>query len=335
MQSSQSSLTKNVTSLEAGEHVTFAGFLGRTPVLALGDGAVVLAEIGDDKRLDVHPESSILCAVLSGTKLITGGDDGRVVATDANGVSVELAHIKGRWIDALAARDDGTICYASGKTVFARDAKGEVKTWDAPSSVRGLAFFPKGYRLAIAHYNGASLWFPNIAAAPEFLEWKGSHLDVTVSPDAKFIVTSMQENMLHGWRIADRKHMRMSGYPAKTRSVDWSHDGGWLATSGAEACIVWPFQTKDGPMGKAPRECGVRPAKVSRVACHPSALIIAIGYEDGWILLCRLTDGAEILVRHTEEGTKDAVTALAWSSNGKRLVFGLAKGDAGVLDLPA
>ena len=90
--------------------------------------------------------------------------------------------------------------------------------------------------------------------------------------------------MLHGWRIADRKHMRMSGYPAKTRSVDWSHDGGWLATSGAEACIVWPFQTKDGPMGKAPRECGVRPAKVSRVACHPNALIIAIGYEDGWIL---------------------------------------------------
>ena len=49
-------------------------------------------------------------------------------------------------------------------------------------------------------------------------------------------------------------------------------------------------------------------AKVSRVAFHPKALVVAIGYEDGWILLCRLTDGAEILVRRTEAGTQDPVT---------------------------
>ena len=59
---------------------------------------------------------------------------------------------------------------------------------------------PKGYRLALAHYNGVSLWFPNVEAAPTFLEWKGSHLDASSSPDGRFIVTSMQENALHGWR---------------------------------------------------------------------------------------------------------------------------------------
>ena len=173
-------------------------------------------------------------------------------------------------------------------------------------------------------------------AAPELLEWKGSHLDVGVSPDGRFVISSMQENALHGWRLADKKNMKMTGYPAKTRAVSWSHDGAWLATSGAEACIVWPFGDKDGPMGKAPRECAVRPARVARVAFHPSSLVVAIGYEDGWVMLCRLTDGAEILVRAVKEGEKaGAISALCWDSDGKRLIFGAVDGAAGLLNLPA
>ncbi len=59
-----------------------------------------------------------------------------------------------------------------------------MREFEAPSTVGALAFLPKGFRLAIAHYNGATLWFPNAAAAaPEFLEWKGSHLGATVSPE--------------------------------------------------------------------------------------------------------------------------------------------------------
>ncbi len=88
-------------------------------------------------------------------------------------------------------------------------------------------------------------------------------------------------------------------------------------------------------MGKQPRECGVRRAKVSRVACHPRTLVVAIGYEDGWILLCRMTDGAEILVRRTEAGTQDPVTALAWDEAGRHLVFGTGEGNAGLLEMPS
>jgi WD40 repeat protein len=125
----------------------------------------------------------------------------------------------------------------------------------------------------------------------------------------------------------------MSGYPSKTKSFSWSSDGLWLATSGADAAIIWPFKDKDGPMGKAPRECGVRHSKVSQVAFHPKAMILAIGYEDSCILLCRLTDGAELLVRHAvkDEGR---ISALAWDSTGKRLLFGTEEGAAGLLTLP-
>jgi WD40 repeat protein len=145
----------------------------------------------------------------------------------------------------------------------------------------------------------------------------------------------MQENALHGWRIADRKNMRMTGYPTKIRSLSWSQDGDWLATSGAEACIVWPFGAKDGPMGKPPRELGARPARVSQVAFHPTSPLLAVGYDDGWILLCRLSDGAELLVRSSEQDNRSSVSALSWSFDGARLLFGTAEGNAGFLDVPS
>lgn len=87
-------------------------------------------------------------------------------------------------------------------------------------------------------------------------------------------------------------------------------------------------------MGRGPRECGVRPKRVSRCAFHPGQLVLAIGYEDGWLLLCRFNDGAEIFVRG-ERDSNDPITALAWDAQGKRLVFGTKSGAAGILDLPA
>jgi WD40 repeat protein len=326
-------LTKNVQFFDAAAHVTAASFLDDVPAFALGDGAALLGEPGAMRRIAAHPGGSILAAVSDGKELVTGGDDGRVVATMRDGALREIAHEKGRWVDALALRG-GSIAWAAGREVRVRDGAGAVKTHVAPTTVRGLCFMPKGHRLALAHYNGVSLWFPNVSAAPNLLEWKGSHLDVVASPDGRFVVSSMQENSLHGWRVSDSRNMRMSGYPKKTRSLSWSHDGAWLATSGADACIVWPFRDKDGPMGKAPRECGVRAAKVSQAAFHPRTLVVAVGYEDGFILLCRLADAAEILVREPRPGD-GAITALAWDAIGARLAFGLDSGGAGLLTLPA
>ena len=326
-------LTDNVETIGLGEPVVAAAFLGGAPVFALADGTLQFGEAAGGRRIPVHDAAAILVCAQDGDRLVTGGDDGRVVATDASGGVEVICDEKGNWIDAVAARG-GAVAWTAGKTARARSVKGDMKTLDLPSTSRGLAFFPKGYRLAIAHYGGATLWFPN-AGKPETLAWAGSHLDATISPDGRFLVTSMQENALHGWRLADGKHMRMAGYPGKTRSLSWSHDGKWLATSGADACIVWPFSGKDGPMGQAPRECGVRGAIATRVAFHPAALVVAIGYDDGLVMLTRLTDGSEILVRHpARDQDRARISALAWDEKGARLAFGAENGDAGVLTLP-
>ena len=329
------SLTSHVAPIAAGAHVSAAHWLGERLALALGDGSVLLGPDAEGARAPAHPDGAILCAAVDGQRLVTGGDDGRVVEIRADGTLAEIAAAKGgAWIDALALHPDGGFAFSAGRHVSCRDAKGRERTLEAPTTARGLAFAPKGYRLAVAHYNGVSLWYPNHEGAPEMVSWKGSHLDVTWSPDGRFVVSTMQENALHGWRLQpDRGHMRMSGYPAKVRSLSWSADGKWLATSGAEASIIWPFDSKEGPTGKAPRECGVRPARVSQVRFHPKAPVLAMGYEDGCILLVRFTDAAELLVRPAVKGS--AVTALAWDRTGGRLAFGCADGQAGLLTLPA
>ena len=327
------SLREHVVPVEAGAHVVAAHWLKSTLALALADGRVLRWRDGEAESVESHA-GGILSACTDGERLITGGDDGRVVATGTEGEPTEIARDpKRRWIDAVTLSASGSLAWNTGKTVHSRDDKGRVKSLDFATTPQGLVFAPKGYRLAVAQMNGVSLWYPNTEAKPEFLEWKGSHLDVIWSPDGRFVVSSMQENALHGWRLGDKPtHMRMTGYPAKPRSLSWSHDGLWLASSGADAAIVWPFQG-EGPTGKAPRECGARHAKVTRVAFHPKALVLAVGYDDGCILMIRLTDASELLVRPAIKGS--GVTAFAWDKLGKRLAFGTEDGVAGVLTLPA
>src|SRR5262249_1763137 len=74
-------------------------------------------------------------------------------------------------------------------------------------------------------------------------------------------------------------------------------------------------------------------ARVSQVAFHPDVAVLALGYDDGFVLLCRLTDASEILVRR-EDPDGGGISALAWDHNGRRLLFGTSEGRPGLLTLP-
>jgi WD40 repeat protein len=325
------SITSRVRLLPVGQPIASVHFLGDTAIfVGTEENAALVNERDEISRVAIHG-GGVLCAASDGDRIITGGDDGKVVALNAKGEVADLAtDAKRRWIDNVAVHRDGAVAWSAGKTAYVRSGRNEEKTFDMPSTVGGLAFAPKGLRLAVAHYNGVTLWFPNMAAQPEFLEWAGSHLGVTFSPDNKFLVTMMHEPALHGWRLADVRHMRMSGYPGRVRSISWSAGGKGLATSGADTVIVWPFGSKDGPMGKEPAMLAPLQARVSAVACHPKQDLLAAGYSDGTVLMVRLADGAEILVRRNGGA---AVSGLAWNAKGTLLAFGAEDGDAGVVPL--
>jgi WD40 repeat protein len=324
------SVTDRVAKVSLGAAATAVHFLGDVAVFVGAEERVTFASGETTNEIAVHG-GGILCSASDGKRVVMGGDDGKLVSIDAKSNIETLAtDAKRRWIDNVALHPDGAVAWSAGKTAFVRAPKGEEKSLDVPSTVGGLAFAPKGVRLAVAHYNGVTLWFPNMGAKPEFLEWKGSHLGVTFSADNRFLVTSMHESALHGWRLADSRHMRMTGYPARVRSMSWSVGGKFLATSGSDSVILWPFASKDGPMGKEPAMLAPMPAKATVVACHPKDDIFAVGYSDGTILMVRIEDGAEILVRRN---AGEPVAALAWNAKGSLLAFATEDGDAGLLTL--
>jgi len=331
LRSETASVVDRTRPIDVGGAVVAAYFLNDTPVFVLGEEALVFApRESAPRKVTVHA-GAVLATASDGERIITGGDDGKLVATDGAGsTSVIAVDAKRRWIDRVAAGCNQAVAWSVGKQAFARSGKGEERVCEIPSSVGGLAFAPKGFRLAVAHYNGVLLWFPNAQTAPQKLDWKGSHLAVTFSPDGRFLVTAMQEATLHGWRLADGKHMRMSGYAVRVTSLGWTLGGHWLATSGAAQLILWPFQGKDGPMGKQPRMLAPSEHRVTVVAGHPRQEIVAVGYADGMILFVRIEDGAEILGKKPGAAP---VSALAWSADGGLFAFGTEDGEAGILDL--
>ena len=187
-------------------------------------------------------------------------------------------------------------------------------------------------RFGVARYNGVTLHFPAADGKPVELEWEGAHTAITFSPDGNFVVTAMQENALHGWKLADGKHMRMTGYPAKVKSLSWSAKGKWLASSGAPAAIVWPFQAKDGPMGKAPMELGTRGNAMVQRRRLPSGRRHRGDRLPGRHGACRA-------LRRSRRKcccavpAKAPISSMMWDTDGQRLAFGAETGDCGVIDI--
>ncbi|WP_029616662.1 WD40 repeat domain-containing protein [Pseudorhizobium marinum] len=325
-----------VAPLDIEGHVVAAHFLGDTPFFATAAGTIHRLDNGE-KVTEAHEGLLICIRDPHSATLITGGEDGKVLRIGQDGGVTELAHVPRKWISVVAGGPQGAVAYAQGRSSFVRLADGSTKEFAEQRSVEGIAFAPKGLRIAAARYNGVSLHWVGTNAPAADLEWKGAHTGVTFSPDGRFLVTMMQENALHGWKLdgkpGDARHMRMTGYPAKVKSLSWSVKGKWLASSGAPAAIVWPFSAKDGPMGKAPLELGTRAdIMVTSVSFHPAEEVLAIGFIDGMILGVRIADGKEALLRRPGKG---AITGMGWSATGKLLAFASDAGDCGVIDIAA
>jgi WD40 repeat protein len=299
---------------------------------ALGDGQVRWA---GGARVAAH-DGAILAAIRHPTSegVISAGDDGRVVWSRPQGAQ-ELAAIKGRWIESLAAAPGASLlAFGAGREVRVIDLAdpGFSRIFAHERSVADIAIDARGRRLGVATYGGAALWYARIAdQQPVMLRWAGSHIAAAFSPDGKFLISSMQENALHGWRLSDARDLRMGGYPAKVKSVVFLQGGRMMATSGANGVVVWPFAGGDGPMGKQAMEIGFdERALVTRVAAEPEGEIVAAGLDTGdvWAANVRTGQRADVTT-----GAGASITALAIA--GDRIAWGDEAGGAGVESVPA
>ncbi len=307
-----------------------------TCAFALGDGSLRIAAKGRAWIPVAAHDGAVLELVADGRPAgwVTGGDDGKFLRISTDGTVSGIAEFgMMKWVEHVAAHSDGkgVLACSVGKTVHVFDGAGEkLKSVQHPSSVTGLVFDGKGKRFAASHYNGASVWFvASKTDNPRKLEWKGSHTGIAMSPDGDCVVTAMQENSLHGWRLSDGQHMRMTGYPAKTQALSFTKNGKWLASSGADSVVLWPFHG-GGPMGKPPTElAGGDGVNCTRVAAHPSHDAVAAGFADGLVVMADINSARILPVAAPGRGP---ISALAWSPDGTHLAFGTETGFAAIVD---
>ncbi|HEX2542871.1 MAG TPA: WD40 repeat domain-containing protein [Caldimonas sp.] len=311
-----------------GSHCLVAAFIGERPAFALIDGTV--RRIGVDAAcVRVHAAPSLAAAAVPGEDaLLTSGEDGRVCRTEASGESREIGCVPRKWVTSVV-QSRGRVAYASGKSVWLQSTDG-ARQLQHRRAVKGMAFTDDGVRLAVAQQDGVTVHDTGAAGEPLELASNDIHHASTFSPDGRFLVVASQNSFLHGWRLADRKHFRMLGYAAKVDGWAWSSDGALLATAGAAAAIVWPFDGADGPMNRDAIEVAPRAqSQVTAVAWRPQAATLAIGYRDGAVQVAGVTDASP--PRLLRPGGRAPITSVAWNAAGDSVAFGSAAGECGAV----
>lgn len=323
---SEAELERRGERFKLGAPVTGAVTAGEAVSAGFGDGAVRFFRPSLAPAVVKAHSGVVLCMAADGDRVLTGGDDGRFLRISPDGDVEEIANFGARWVDCVAVGRGHRAC-SSGRAVHVwRSGQTKATVLEHVSTVGGLAFDAKGRRLAVAHYGGATIWSRGDRRwRSSKLVWKGSHGDVSFSPDGKYLVTAMQENALHGWRLRDKANLAMAGYPAKIKSFAWVGDTPHLATSGADEAICWPFDGKDGPLGRTP-VCVAHGGKqlATCVQAFPGEQAVFAGFRDGAVLLAELDEMKNAIVIRGSTGAE--VTAIAVSTSLSHILIGDADG---------
>ena len=133
-------------------------------------------------------------ADVGGNGVLIGTDAGTVILL-SDGVADTLYQIGSTWVSVIAVHDAaGLRAFGAGRSLVVLDGSGTeiLRRDNHPSTLMGLSFSPNGRWIAVAHYDGVSVW--NLADPDHekvSLDWHGSHTAIGWSPCGKFILTAM------------------------------------------------------------------------------------------------------------------------------------------------
>jgi WD40 repeat protein len=257
--------------------------------------------------------------------LTAGGEIGTSLAK-VDGPIVAIDH---------STRADRTAVSNGHDVLLARGHRGAMRLGRGDTSSTGtLAFSPGGRRLACGVGEGLSIWAVegdaalirdiSLPARPVSLRWSG---------DGTWLACGLETGGFALVSLADSRADIVAGFPSPVRTVCWSQPANALFASGAFRIAGWSMTAP--PVGgntSGALETGrAGLVLVEAVAAHPEKKLIAAGYANGRIIVAQTGGRDELLVRPLGS----AVTALAWSGDGRHLAVGAVDGTAAIVTFPA
>ncbi|MES2684026.1 MAG: hypothetical protein V4650_10955 [Pseudomonadota bacterium] len=290
------------------------------------DGAVIAAGTASGKvflfeaktgallhTLDAHA-NGVLALAFGSKTLASSGQDGQARLWDARSGS-QIAAIQGGsgWVSHLHYAPDGKrLAMAAGKVVKLLNDQGALlQQWTAAAGINGLAFNAVGGMLAATAGAEALLWRCVDGGLDRTLKWVSTLINAHWSPDGKVLAAGSIDKSVHFWRAGAWLDSKMGGYAKKPAVLAWSADSKYLATTGEDAIIVWPFSGK-GPEGSKPMQLLHHLRAPELLAAHPKKPLLLSGSPDKSLVLWDLKAGE---VPQGLASMSAAISALAFHPN--------------------
>jgi WD40 repeat protein len=286
--------------------------------------------MGEGDEQVAHHDDLLVAVHGDGNQLAVAGSDGRITVLGANGDTRELARLeKNRWVSALAIGSVG-VASAVGRNVIVHGFDGRSWSRATTSPVGAVAFSPDGSSLVLSTRSEFVTWHPETDEARILPTQAGHAVALDFSPDGRFIAECVYESGVAVRSVEgdDDAPLLLKGSASQVRSVSWSPHGEILLTSGARQLMVWPIVKLNSGLSSMPRFLAPYSELVTAVAYHPLDSIAAVGYADGLVLLVRLTDGAEIMLK---QGGAAAISGIRWNRRGDALAIGAKDGQGRLL----
>ncbi|NIP27575.1 MAG: protein kinase [Phycisphaerae bacterium] len=268
----------------------------------------------------------IKCAAWSpdGSRIASAGGDGtvKIWATYKLGGGSGLGH-----------SDVMKIAWSPVEELLATSGRGKIRMWDMDAG-KCIRSWDSGQPAVVE-----TSWSPDGKYLASFSEWGGDRETVKIwevrtgaevasiatpgaclcwSPDGRNLAIgyrgdSQEDTII--WNVAGKAEtMRLKRHGGGTRSVSWSPNGHWLATSGTDG-LIHTWNAKTGNLEHT-FQGHVRNKNVHVVAWSPDSRFFATGGWDQTIRIWVADEGTEKLTLHGHTGY---IKSLLWSPDGSRI----------------
>lgn len=334
-----------------GSAVAFAGADGTVAIAATADREAPDSRIrvsGDLGQTSIRPrenppapliataslgDGAVPLAAQARSGFLVGSDGGEVLPLGCDGeIGEPLLRTDGPVIALDRAAQAGVVAAGGEHGCALWRAAGDTRTMALDRPLSALALSPDGRRVALGLGDGLSVRATQGSGAARQILLPARPISIGWSGDGTWLACALETAGFALVNMADGRTDIVPGFPAPVRTLCWSEPANALFAAGAFRIAGWsmtapPFGGETAGALETGR-AGMVPVEV--VAAHPQKKLVAASHANGRITVAQIGTREEIAVRPLG----GAVTALAWSDDGRHLAIGSADGTAAIITFP-